>query len=92
MVEMDCKKKIEELLLLAVEKNASDIHLKADRCPVFRIFRKLTFLEDHGVLSYEDVRSIAFVIMTAEQQEKFLEKKEIDFSYAFKKSFPFQYT
>ena len=90
MVEMDCKKKIEELLLLAVEKNASDIHLKADRCPVFRIFRKLTFLEDHGVLSYEDVRSIAFVIMTAEQQEKFLEKKEIDFSYAFKKKARFR--
>jgi twitching motility protein PilT len=84
MTEIDCKKKIEELLSLAIEKNASDIHLKADRCPVFRVFRELNFLEKQGKLSSDDIRSIAFILMTAEQQEQFLEKKEIDFSYSFK--------
>jgi twitching motility protein PilT len=80
----DCKNKIEHLLSLAVEKEASDIHLKANRCPVFRICRELTFLEKEGSLSSEDIRSIAFILMSGDQQEHFLEKKEIDFSYAFK--------
>lgn len=84
MAEIDCKKKIEELLSLSIKENVSDIHLKAGRCPVFRIYRKLNFLEKQGKLSSEDVRSIAFILMTAEQQEQFLEKREIDFSYDFK--------
>ncbi len=80
---MDYQQKLRDLLSLTIENRASDIHIVVGHPPVLRISRRLSPLVKQKTLTPEDVRGIAFALMTEEQRKRFLEKKEIDFSYAF---------
>ena len=75
--------KLEKLLELTVKEQASDLHFSVGHPPVLRISSRLIPLVKEKKLSPEDTRSLAFVLMTDPQREKFLEEKEIDFSYKF---------
>ncbi len=71
---------IRRLLEIAVESGASDIHLIADRSPIFRIDGKLRPLNSPA-LSKEDVRDIIYSILNRQQQEAFERDQELDFSF-----------
>lgn len=73
---------IQEFLKLAVEKDASDLHLTAGFLPALRIRGELFFLEDFPSLKNEDTRELAFSMITPEQKEKFEKEFELDFSYS----------
>src|SRR5260221_12018396 len=72
---------LNDLLKVAVQGNASDIHLKAGLPPMFRIDGSLVPLKDARRFAPEDVSKIAFGIMSAFQKEKFKEYNEIDMAY-----------
>ena len=78
---MDYQQKLKRLLSIVVEKQASDLHLSDGHAPILRIAGELISLTKEEKLSAEDVRGLAFALMREEQSERFLEKKEIDFSY-----------
>jgi len=73
---------LRELFSEAVKKNASDIHLSVGIPPVLRVDEKLQTLR-HPPLGPEDIRDIITTILTEEQFEKYLNRKELDFSLHF---------
>jgi len=78
---MDCSQKLEKLINTAAEKKASDLHLSDGHPPILRINGELVPLKE-DVLTPEDVESLAFSLMTAEQKERFFKKKSVDFSFS----------
>jgi twitching motility protein PilT len=73
---------IREILQLAVDLGASDIHFKVGMPPIFRISGELKPLMNVGRLSAEDTRNIANAIMTKSQRTEFELKHELDTAYA----------
>ena len=74
---------LKELLELTVKEQASDLHLSVGHPPVLRIADRLVPLLKKPKLSPEDTRGLAEALMTKEQLQRFLQEKEIDFSYSF---------
>jgi twitching motility protein PilT len=72
---------INDLLKTAVERKASDLHLKVGAFPVLRVDGVLKPLNETRRLLQEDTMAMAFSIMTARQKEKFKTEFEIDTSY-----------
>ncbi len=77
------EQELEELLLNTLKLNASDLHLSVGYKPTVRIDGNLLPLEDFSVLTAEHAESLSFSLL-GEKKSAFLEKKEIDFSYAFR--------
>jgi len=57
---MDYNSYVKQLLTLAVEEEASDLHICADNPPVLRIERKLIPLVKVQRLTSQDTQQIAF--------------------------------
>jgi len=74
---------LKELLEITVKEQASDLHLSVGHPPILRLARRLVPLIKRKKLSSEDVKGLAEALMTEEQKLRFLEKKEVDFSYHF---------
>ena len=80
---MEYKQKLNELLLVTVQQNASDLHIAVGRRPTLRIDGKLVPLQKEEILSPEAVQGLIFELLTPEQREALPEGKEIDFAYVF---------
>lgn len=86
----DYKKQLEEILDLAINKNATDIHISPGRCPIIRIDSQLTPLADRPVLTVQDTQEIAFVLLPDGRKEEFLSQRDIDLSFSYKKKARFR--
>lgn len=64
----------------AVKKDASDLHLVGDELPALRVEGELSTLSDKK-LNNKDLESAIMGILNKEQQDKYKEEKELDFSY-----------
>jgi len=73
---------INDLLKIAVERKASDLHLKVGSHPVIRVDGDLMTLPELKRLMQEDTIAMAFSIMNARQKQRFKEEFEIDISYS----------
>ncbi len=67
-------------LTQAFERGASDIHLTAHHFPLMRLHGELTPLSD-SVIEDETLTQLLLKILTPEQREDFLTRKELDFAY-----------
>lgn len=74
---------IEDVLELAIEYRASDIHLKGNMPPVFRIDGLIRSLPDLPVLDPETLRRMIFAFLTPRQQQIFEENYELDCALLF---------
>ncbi len=74
---------LNELLSTTVREQASDLHLSVGHPPVLRLTGRLVPLLKKKILSSEDVKGLSEALMTEEQRQRFLEEKEVDFSYNF---------
>jgi twitching motility protein PilT len=70
------------LLKNAVERKASDLHLKVGSLPVVRIDGELQQLNEFKRLMQEDTVAMAFSIMNSRQKQRFKEEFEIDIAYS----------
>ncbi len=73
---------INDLLKIAVDRKASDLHLKVGGHPVIRVDGELTPLAELKRLMQEDTIAMAFSIMNARQKQRFKEELEIDIAYS----------
>jgi twitching motility protein PilT len=73
--------RLDDLLKLAIERGASDLHLKAGSAPVLRIDGQLVPLLDQPRCTPEAAVEAAFSVMTDRQKEIFRERSELDLSY-----------
>lgn len=74
---------LKELLFITITEQASDLHLSVGHPPVLRLAGQLIPLIKKKKLSPEDTKGLANALMNEEQKQRFLEKKEVDFSYNF---------
>lgn len=76
---------MKSLLDLAVEKNASDLHLTVGTPPILRVDGRLLPLTEQGVLTAETAERLLSSIMTPEQSERLTQRRELDFSFGYQK-------
>jgi len=69
-----------DLLKMAVEKRASDLHITVDRPPVLRIDGELVDM-DYEPLNAEATSHLIYTILTHQQREAFEDDLELDFAY-----------
>ena len=72
---------IDDLLRIAMERRASDLHLKVGNYPHLRVDGDLVPLTDQPRVTAEDMLTMAFSMMSARQKQKFKETSEIDMAY-----------
>jgi twitching motility protein PilT len=70
-----------DLLLLCIEKKASDLHLTENEPPILRIDGKLHRMGQDR-LSREDLKKMIYGVLTSIQKEMFEKNLELDFSLA----------
>ncbi|MCG8431009.1 MAG: type IV pilus twitching motility protein PilT [Candidatus Omnitrophica bacterium] len=75
---------IADLLLLCVEKRASDLHITENEPPLLRIDGKLLRTE-FDKLNRSDLKRMIYSVLTDAQKEKFERELELDFSLALPK-------
>lgn len=80
---MDYKLKLNELLLVTARQNASDLHIAVGRKPTLRVDGYLLPLEKEEVMTPEVAQGLVMAMLTEEQKKIFLEKRQVDFSFAF---------
>jgi twitching motility protein PilT len=72
---------INDLLRIAIERKASDLHLKVGNYPCLRVDGDLVQLSDQVRVTAEDMLSMAFSMMSNRQKQKFKDTSEIDLAY-----------
>lgn len=77
------EQRIKNLLRLAAQQGASDLHLTVSRFPTFRIDGKLVPLSQENMLTPDDTKEMCDVILTEEKKKIFLKEGQVDFSYNF---------
>ena len=83
VVDVNHRAKLKEFLEITIKEQASDLHLSVGHQPVLRVSGALVPLLKESVLNSSDMQELTKALMTAEQYQSFLNKKEIDFSYNF---------
>jgi twitching motility protein PilT len=74
---------IQELLAITVKKNASDLHLLTGIPPTLRIDGSLTYVSNCRPLTKQDIETMIFSLIDAQQKVMLLDTKELDFSFTF---------
>ena len=73
---------INDILKVATERKASDVHLKVGAHPIIRVDGQLVPLVEFKRLMQEDTIAMAFSMMSSQQKEKFKQYLEIDIAYS----------
>ncbi|MBI2839068.1 MAG: type IV pilus twitching motility protein PilT [Acidobacteria bacterium] len=73
---------INDLLKMATERKASDLHLKVGSHPIIRVNGELIPMVEVKRLMQEDTIAMAFSIMNNRQKQKFKDNLEIDIAYS----------
>jgi twitching motility protein PilT len=72
---------LNEILLEALTRGASDVHIKIGQPPIVRIDGQLKSMEGSKPYNYNEVNQMALGIMNEWQKERFLREKEVDMGY-----------
>jgi twitching motility protein PilT len=82
MASIDYKRELEDLIEIVIAENGSDIHFSVGSNPIIRVAGSLIPLIKKPVLTQEDNEGFMHVLLSPDQEKEFLEKREVDFSYA----------
>src|SRR3990172_2791087 len=74
---------MKKLLDMAIQRNASDLHLTVGIPPMIRIDGKLANVPDEPILDATAVSRLIQSFMTPEQLERLKNRKELDFSFGY---------
>lgn len=76
------EQKIKNLLRIAAQRGASDLHLVVGRYPTFRVDGTLYPLSEDTILTDMEIGEICKIILNEEKKKKLEEEKQVDFSYS----------
>lgn len=82
MASIDYKRELDDLFSIVIEEKGSDIHLAVGSHPIIRVDGSLIPLTKKPILSSVDGHGFIKALLTAEQEAKFHEMREIDFSFS----------
>jgi twitching motility protein PilT len=75
---------IQDIFKIAIESQASDIHLVAGLPPVLRINGELKEIENAKNLSGKEIEQMCYSVLDAGQKAQFLKDRELDLGYEYK--------
>ncbi|MDE1970100.1 MAG: type IV pilus twitching motility protein PilT [Patescibacteria group bacterium] len=87
---MNYEQKIKELLLLAGEEGASDLHLGVAKKPMLRIDGVLVPVDREPILTPQTAEGLIYALLTEDQKNKLAMKREIDFSFSLEEKVRFR--
>jgi twitching motility protein PilT len=73
---------LNDLLMLVLDRGASDLHLTSGARPAIRQNGALVQLDDQPVLTPPVIQRVLYAALTQKQREKFEENLELDFAYS----------
>ncbi len=73
---------IKELLKMAAEQQASDLHIKVGSPPIMRVLGNLVRMETEPRVTGDDVKKMCLAVMSPAQMEAFKKKYDLDFAYS----------
>jgi twitching motility protein PilT len=73
---------IDDLLKIAAQSGASDLHLKVGSYPMMRVSGTLTVCSEEKRLDKGDTESMADAIFNDDQRERFRRSQEVDLAYS----------
>ena len=73
---------VNDLLKIAVEHGASDLHIKVGSYPMMRLRGELTPASEDRKLDHEDVSGMSATVMSTAQHQQFKDNQELDFAYS----------
>jgi twitching motility protein PilT len=73
---------VNELLKVAVERGASDLHLKAGSYPMMRVRGELTPVAQDRRIDHDEMIAIAAAVLPTALREKFKDSHEVDLAYS----------
>ena len=73
---------IDDLLEIAVQSGASDLHLKVGSYPMMRVSGTLAVCSEEKRLDKSDTEGMADTLFSADQREKFRRSQEVDLAYS----------
>jgi twitching motility protein PilT len=73
---------VNDLLKIAVDNTASDLHLKVGSYPMMRVRGALLPATEEKRLDHEDVVAMSAAVMSTSQRQKFKETQEVDLAYS----------
>ncbi len=87
---IDYQNKLAELMILAAQQGASDLHLSVGKHPTVRIDGNLIPVSNEPILTPELTAGLISALIDSEQQEKLISDKEIDFAFAYEDKIRFR--
>ena len=73
---------LNDLLMMVLDKGASDLHLTSGARPAIRHNGELVQIEDQPILTPPVIQRVLYAALTQKQREKFEEVLELDFAYS----------
>jgi twitching motility protein PilT len=73
---------VNDLLKIAVERGASDLHLKVGSFPMLRLRGELTPASEDHRLDHDEMMAIAAAVLPTGIREKFKDNHEVDLAYS----------
>jgi twitching motility protein PilT len=73
---------VNNLLKIAVDRGASDLHIKVGTYPMMRVLGTLVPATEERRLEHEDVVAMAAAVLPAGHRDKFRDNHEIDLAYS----------
>lgn len=80
---IDYKQQLNNFLLTTAQQNASDLHIAVGRRPMLRVDGVLIPLQKETIITPEIAEGLIMELLTPEQKQLFLQKKELDLSYSY---------
>ncbi|MDD2678060.1 MAG: PilT/PilU family type 4a pilus ATPase [Candidatus Paceibacterota bacterium] len=80
---IDYQKKLAEIMVLAAQQGASDLHISVGKHPTVRIDGNLVPISHEPILTPEMTAGLISVLLTPEQQDRLITEREIDFAFSF---------
>jgi twitching motility protein PilT len=73
---------VNDLLKIAVDHNASDLHLKVGSYPMMRVRGQLVPASEDKRLDHEDVVAMSAAVMSTSQRQRFKDAQEVGLAYS----------
>jgi len=89
-VPLNYQKKLAELMVLAAQQGASDLHISVGKHPTVRIDGNLVPVSHEPILTPEMVAGLVSALLTPEQQDKLITEKDIDFAFSYEDKIRFR--
>lgn len=87
---LDYRASLKKYINVVLHENASDLHLSNGAHPTIRVAGSLSPMLKEDVLTADDTRGFANVLLSPEQEKRFLVQQEVDFAYQSEEGYRFR--